>query len=96
MDKGRLGLIEEEDEVAVEGGTEAEAEEAWEEAPLSCFRPTMAMQCGPGPPGCGTHADRAGTCVCVGERESVDVSACAVVGVGEAIEDGASQAVWER
>ena len=48
MDKGRPALIEE-----AEGGTEAEEaeEEEWEEAsllplgaPLSCFRPTMAMQ----------------------------------------------------
>lgn len=68
-------MIEEvDDEVAAEGRTEAEdTEETEEEAsllplgapPFSCFRPTMAMQCGPGPLGRGTHADRAGACIFV-------------------------------
>jgi len=89
MDKGRPALIEE-----AEGVTEAEKaeEEEWEEAsllplgaPLSCFRPTMASQCGPSPPDCATHAEWAGACVCVcgggGVRWCVGVCAGCVEGV---------------
>jgi|EP00624_Nannochloropsis_granulata_P007341 hypothetical protein len=54
MDKGREGLLEDEDEATVEEVTEAEAEKAQEDASLSsrrggpsCFLPTMAAPTSP-------------------------------------------------
>jgi hypothetical protein len=89
MDKGRAGLLEEDDEAAVERGAEAEEEASLlplGEPPFSSFRPTMAVQSGPSPPGCGTQADRTGVSICVGEGGNVLV--CGVYsGWREAIEE---------